>query len=161
MSAETQKTRRTSPSSVEYRFALLRIRLPAGTARSGAQRVPAGAAGLAGKAFPAVRFEPVDERPLGHDPGRVDPVLRLVIVPLDLDEVRGVTESRMLEQVPRVTPEVAVVHQPVQIALEVDVVDGVEPGQRRVEPDVGLAELAAEQELAPGQPLLQRLQGSE
>ena len=99
--------------------------------------------------------------PFGHDPGRIDPLLRLVVVPLDLHEVGGVAEAGALVEIPRVAPQVRVVGQPVQVALEVQVVDGVEPGQRREQPDVGLGQLAAEQEPAPAQPLLQRVQRGE
>ena len=95
---------------------------------------------------PAVRFEPADVRALGHDPGRINPLLRLVVMPLDLHEVGRVAKAGRLVEVPGVAPQVRVVGQPVQIALEVDVVDGVEPGQRGEQPDVGLGYLAAEQE---------------
>src|SRR5215471_21741668 len=99
-----------------------------------------------------VRFVPVDLRPYGNYAVSVmgtAPFGRLVVVALDLAEVGCLAESRVGVQVTRIPPQVAVVAQPPHVAVEHLVVDGVEPGQRRVEPHVSLGEHGAEQEAAP------------
>ncbi len=84
-----------------------------------------------------------------------------VVVPLGLLEVDRVAEPRRLEQVPRVRPQHRHLGELVPVALEVAVVDGVEPGQRGPQPDVGLGDRIADQVAAGGQPLGQPVQPGE
>ena len=66
-----------------------------------------------------VRRQPVDDRAFRHDARGIDVVVRHVVVTLDVIEVDGVTETWPLEEVARVAPQVRIVDQPPQIALEV------------------------------------------
>src|SRR5215472_9649386 len=111
-----------------------------------------------------VRFVPADLRPYRNYAVSVMgtvPFGGLVVVALDLAEVSCLAESRMGVQVTRVPPKVAVITQPPHVAVEHLVVDRVEPGERRVEPDVSLGEQGAEQEAAPGQALVERVKRRE
>ena len=85
-------------------------------------------------------------------------LLHDVVVLLDLVEVGVVAERRGLEQVARVAPEVRQLGQLLPVALEVAVVDGVEPRQRGEQPDVGLGDRVAHQEATVGEPLLEPVQ---
>ena len=80
---------------------------------------------------------------------------------LDLREVRRVAEAGGLEQVAGVAPQRAELGQLLPVALEVAVVDGVEAGQRREQPDVGLGDRVAHEVAAVGQPLLEPVQRGE
>src|SRR6476620_539841 len=91
------------------------------------------ASGCARKTVPVVRRQPVHVGTLRDYPGRVDPVLRLVVVRLNLHEIGRVAEPATLVQVPGVPPQMRIVYEPVQVALEVGVVNGVEPDQGREE----------------------------
>src|SRR5215467_7787635 len=111
-----------------------------------------------------VRFVPVDLRPNRNYAVSVMgtvPFGRLVVVALDLADVGCLPEARVGVQVTRVRPQVPVIAQPPDVAVEHLVVDGVEPGQCRVKPDVSLGQQGAEQEAAPGQPFVERVEGRE
>jgi len=82
-----------------------------------------------------------------------------VVVPLDLVEVDGVAEPRGLEQVAGVRPQHRHLGELVAVALEVAVVDRVEPHQRREEADVCLGDRVAHQVATIGQPGLQPVHG--
>src|SRR5262249_52518204 len=73
--------------------------------------------------LPVVRLGPVQHRPGGHEPLRVQVRVGRVVVPLDVIEVRGRAEGRVLVEVTGVAPEVRVVHDPVHVRLEVGDVD--------------------------------------
>ncbi len=77
---------------------------------------------------------------------------------LDLLEVDGVAETGRLEQVPRVPPQRRELGQLPAVALEVAVVDGVEPHEGREEADVGLRDRVPDQIAPVPKPLLQPFQ---
>jgi hypothetical protein len=68
-------------------------------------------------------------------------------------EVGGVAEPGGLEQVAGVGPQHRQLAELVPVALEVAVVDGVEPGERREQPHVGLGDGVAHQVALRRQPL--------
>ncbi len=69
---------------------------------------------------------------------------------LDLHEVDGVAEAGCLEQIARIGPQRREVRQPVPVALEVPVVDGIEPDERGEQAHIGLGDgLAHEIALRP------------
>jgi hypothetical protein len=83
------------------------------------------------------------------------------VVLLDLGEVGCVVESGGLVQVAGVGPEHRQLGQLVPVALEVVVVDGVEPDQRGEQADVGLGDGVADQVPAGAQVLGQDVQAVE
>ena len=87
--------------------------------------------------------------------------MHLVVVLLGLLEVDRVAEPRRLEQVPGVAPQHRHLGQLVPVALEVAVVDRVEPDQRGPQPDVGLGDRVADQVSPGGQPFGQPVQPGE
>jgi hypothetical protein len=82
---------------------------------------------------------------LGDDPGRVDLVVRAVVVALDLVEVHGLAEAGGLEQVTGVGPERRHLGEFRAVALEVPVVRGVEAHQGGEEADIRLGELVTDE----------------
>ncbi|STX14334.1 Uncharacterised protein [Kytococcus sedentarius] len=119
----------------------------------------AGTERRAAELLAAVGLEqPGHVRPRGHDAGGVHLAVHLVVVLLDLLEVRGVAEARGLEEVPQVGREHR--HRPQRgaVALEVPLVHRVEAHQRGEQPDVGLGDVLAHQVAAVGQVLLQPVQ---
>jgi hypothetical protein len=100
-----------------------------------------------------MRREPARQiRPEGDDAGRVDAGVHLVVVPLDVVEVDGVTEPRRLVEVAGVRPQDLILRQLPAVALEVAVIDGVEADQRGEQPDVRLGDRVADQIALPRQP---------
>src|SRR5512145_1822515 len=71
---------------------------------------------------PPVRPVEINERPARHDPARVHPQMALEVVPLDVLEVDRPCDPRVLVQIAGVRPQVRIVREPPQIALEVVVV---------------------------------------
>ena len=120
-------------------------RSPAATAERGACRCRRRPA----ERRPPVRLQPVRQvRTARDDAARVDGPVHLVVVPLDVVEVDRVAEPRRLEQVPRVRPQHRQLGQLLPVALEVAVVDGVEPDQRGEQPDIRLGDRVT-QEVPP------------
>ena len=64
---------------------------------------------------------------------------------LDVDEVDRVAEPGRLEQVAGVGPQHRQLGQLLAVALELAVVDGVEAGQGREQPDIGLGDGVADE----------------
>src|SRR5215472_7409744 len=106
----------------------------------------------------AGRRGPVEQWAVRHDAGWVQARVGAVVVPLDLVEPGGVAEGGQRVQVARVRPQVRVVADPAQVALEVRVVDRIEPRERHPQPHVRLGELVADQEALSGKPLLEIIQ---
>ncbi len=82
--------------------------------------------------------------------------MHAVVVRLDLVEVDRLPEARRLEQVARVAPQGGQLAQLLAVALEVAVVDRVEPDQGREEPHVGLGDLLTHQVTTAGQAVLEQ-----
>jgi hypothetical protein len=68
-----------------------------------------------------------------------------VVVVLDVVEVDGLGDARVLVQLARVGPQVRVVDEPPEVALEVADIDRIEADQGGEQPPVGLGEPVAEQ----------------
>ena len=80
----------------------------------------------------------------GDDPARVQLRVRAVVVAPDLVEPDGRGDSGQLVQIAQIGPEVLVVDDPAQAALEVDRVDGVEADQGREQPPIALERFGTE-----------------
>src|SRR4051794_19927974 len=87
----------------------------------------------------------------GDDPARVDLRVRAVVVAPYLVEPHGAGDSWLLVEVAQVWPQMRIVDDPPQAALEVDRVYGVETDQGREQPPVSLDGLAAEQVTPAGE----------
>src|SRR5690349_2893422 len=110
----------------------------------------------------AMRRREVQYRADRHDLRRVDGTMAHVIMAFDVIEPHGPGDARKLIEIAREAPQVRVLVDVAQVALEVAVIDGVEADQRREEPYVGLGQPVAQQ-IAPAaaQPLLQPVQRPE
>ena len=75
------------------------------------------------------------------DTGRIDVVVRHVIMPLDVVEVHGVGDAVGLIEVFEVAEEVRVVDDPPKVALEMTVVDSVEAYEGDEQAPVGFNKL--------------------
>ncbi|CAM5550473.1 hypothetical protein SVIOM342S_06727 [Streptomyces violaceorubidus] len=118
--------------------------------------------GAPAQLLPVVGREPAGPiRAHGHDAGRVDAGVHLVVVALDVVEVDGVPEPGRLEEITDVGPQHRVLRQLPAVALEVAVVDGVEADQGREQPDLRLRDRVPDQVALPLQPGRQLLQASE
>lgn len=76
--------------------------------------------------------------------GRVDVVVRDIVMPLDMVKIHRFGDTTGLVQVAKIAGEVRVVHNPSDITLEMAVIDRVEPNQRDKKPPVGLHEFRPE-----------------
>ena len=109
---------------------LVAARERAAAVRAGPQR-PNGAPSPPTRSPAPVGRVPVLVGADGDDPARVDQGVGHVVVAADVVEAHRLGDAGRLVEVARVRPEVRVVDDPAQAALEVDVVDGVEAQQRR------------------------------
>src|SRR3569833_1435583 len=122
----------------------------------------AGAEGPAAEFLPAVRGEPAGGvRAERHDAAGVHDAVDDVVVLLDLREVDRVAEAGGLEEIAGVRPEHRHLGELVPVALEVPVVDGVEAGERREQPDVGLGDRVADEVAARREAFLQQVEAAE
>ncbi len=103
---------------------------------------------------PMRRFE-IQNRPDGDDPVRIDRVVAVVIVAGDVVHEDRVRHARHLIQRARVIPQIRIIDDAAAVALEVAVIDRIEPHQRGEQTPVGLGHAVAHQEALVRQPLLQ------
>ena len=97
----------------------------------------------------AVGLVPVDDRPLGHDAARVHALVAAIVVLLDVEEVDGLRHARVLVQLARVRPQVRVVDETLEVALEMADVDRIEARERGEQAEIRLGDpLAREIALA-------------
>jgi hypothetical protein len=61
----------------------------------------------------------------GHNSSRVDVVMGDVVVTLDMIELHGLGNTRLLVQVTQITVQIRIVHDPAYVALEMAVIDGI------------------------------------
>lgn len=78
------------------------------------------------------------------DTGRIDIVVRDVIMPLDMVEIHGPGDTLGLVEVFEISEEIRIIDDSPDIALKVSVVDRVEPNQRDKQPPVGFHEFRSE-----------------
>jgi hypothetical protein len=83
-----------------------------------------------------------------------------VVVVLDVAEIDGLGDARVLVELAGVGPEVPIVDEPPEVALEVADIDGIEADQRREQPPVGLGERVAGQIALARQALLEPVKAS-
>ena len=82
------------------------------------------------QSFAIVRFSQIKRRTDGDDSSRINFSVRHVIVALDVIEVHGLCDTRLLIQIHQITLQVWVISDAPQIALEMAVVDGIEANKR-------------------------------
>src|SRR5690242_7718441 len=73
---------------------------------------------------------------------------------LDLIDAHGLGDVWHLIEIAGVIPQIGIVGDPPQVALEVAVIDAVEPHQRSEQPPVRLGSLSSHQIALPRKPLL-------
>src|SRR5215475_4839937 len=81
--------------------------------------------------LPPVRRPEIEDRAERHDSRRVHAAVAPVVVALDVIEVDRLGDAGVLVEVAGVRPEIRVVGEPAEVALEVVVVHGVEADERR------------------------------
>ena len=77
-----------------------------------------------------------------------------IVMPLDVVDVHGLRDTRMLIEIEQVAMEMGVVEDPADIAFEVAVIYGVETHQGAEEPPVRFHDPVPKKESARRQPLL-------
>ena len=64
--------------------------------------------------------------------------VRHVVMTLDVIEIDGIGDARLLIQIHQITLQIGIVDDTAQVALEMAVIDGVEPNERAKKPPVRL-----------------------
>ena len=77
--------------------------------------------------------------------------MAVVVVPLNVVEVHGLRDYRMLVKVSQVVRQVGVIHDALSVALEVIDVDRIEPNQRREQANIGLSHVIANEVALPSE----------
>src|ERR1700712_2430973 len=92
------------------------------------------------------RRVPVQQRPERHDAVRIDGRMTLIIMGLDVPEIDGLAEARLLKEKSCVVPKRFVIGDAAQVAFEMTVIDGIETHQRGEQADIRFGERVADQE---------------
>src|SRR5271169_3289941 len=103
--------------------------------------------------LPVMRGREIDRRPGGHDTRGIDAAMTLIIVSLDVLSIDGFRKAGGLVKIPSVGPEVRVIDDAFQIALEVSKVHQIESHERREQTNIGLGEPVTNQKALPAESL--------
>ena len=87
----------------------------------------------------------INHRPQGHNLVGVHPWVAHVVMALDVVHIAGGFKGGLLVEIAQVAPEVGIVNNAVQVALEVDVVDRIKPIEGGKEANIGFGEAIATQ----------------
>lgn len=79
------------------------------------------------KPIAAMRLFQIQDRSFGHNSSWIDLGMAHVIVALDVIEIAGFLNTRKLVDIAQIPPEVGVVHNPLDIAFEMDIIDWIKP----------------------------------
>ncbi len=74
-----------------------------------------------------MRRVPVNDRAERHDPVRIDRAVAGIVVQLVVLEINRFGDAGPLIEIPRITPQVRVIHQTSEITFEVSEINRVEP----------------------------------
>ena len=112
-----------------------------------------------GERVSSMRAQQVHRGTDGDNTGRIDVIMREVVMPLDVIEIYRVRNAGHLIEVFEVTGQIRVVDDAPEVAFEMSMIDGVKPDEGDKESPIGFDELRAE-EIAPlaesGVQLIQR-----
>ena len=97
----------------------------------------------AGQALATVRSQKVEIRPEWNNAGRIDRLVALIVMLLDMLEIGRPCDTGMLIELAGESPEIGVVHDAAQVAFEVSDIDSVESHQCREQPPIGLGKTPA------------------
>src|SRR5260221_2060375 len=93
----------------------------------------------------SARRQEVELRPDGDNARRVERRVALIIVPLDMREIDGRSDARVLVELAGIISEVRVVDEPPHIAFEMPYIDGIKAHERCEQPPIRFSQaLAAE-----------------
>jgi hypothetical protein len=96
--------------------------------------------------FPAsVRLGQIEFGADWYDAGGINCCLRHVVVTLDVIEVDGLGDTRLLVQIHQVSLKIRVINNASDVALEVAVIDDVEPDQGAEKSPIGFNDAVAEE----------------
>src|SRR5215204_3239375 len=110
---------------------------------------------------PFVRPGEIEDRTLRHDAGRVDALVAPIVMLLYVVHVHRLRHTRLLIEISQISPQVRIVHDAPQVALEVSMVNGVEAHQGGKQAPVGLRHAVAAQVAPPSEnilPIIQRIE---
>ena len=92
-----------------------------------------------------MRFHQIEFWADRYDAGGINLCLRHVIVTLDVIEVDGLCDTRLLVQIHQVSLKIRVINNASDVALEVAVIDDVKPDQGAEKSPVGFDDAVAEE----------------
>src|SRR5947208_15044515 len=95
--------------------------------------------------LPTVRLCQIKRWADGNDPGRINLRVRHIIMALDVIEINGVSYSGLLIQIHQVALQIRVINDAAQVALEMAVINHVEPDKRAKKSPVGFDNAIPEQ----------------
>src|SRR3974390_1157164 len=90
-----------------------------------------------------------------YDTGRIYSAMAHVIVPFDMQKVHCRWDSGQLIDVARIGPEIRVIDDPPNVALEMSMIDRVEANERGEQPYIRLGQCVSEQKASMPEAFLQ------
>jgi len=115
----------------------------------------------------AYRFSGVDESfsSLGRiqillwsnrdNPGRIDVIVRVVVMPFDVVEVDGLGNPGLLIKISQVTVQVRVIDDAPDVAFEMSVVNRIKPNKRYEQTPIGFQRLRSKKKSPSGESIVQ------
>ena len=106
-------------------------------------------------------LQELERRADRDDACRIDVRVSDVVMALDVIEIHGLGDARLLIEIHEVVLKVFVVYDPSNIAFEVPVVDRIKSNERTKEPPIRLHDLSTEEEPSRGEALIQFVESGE
>src|SRR5258708_40233064 len=97
-------------------------------------------------------------RPDRHNSGRVDVVVRVVVVRFDAVKVDRLSNARLLIQISQITVKVSVIEDATEVAFKMPVVNRIKSNKCNEQTPVGLQGLRSEEKSPSRESLIQLIQ---
>ena len=97
-------------------------------------------------------------RPDRHNLGRVDVVVRVVVVPFDVVEVDRLSNPRLLIQISQITVKVSVIEDATDVAFKMPVVDRIKSNKCNEQTPIGFQGLRSEKKSPSRESIIQLIQ---
>ena len=90
-----------------------------------------------------------------HNPGRIDVIVGVVVVPFDVVEVDGLSNPRLLIKISQIAVQVRVIDDSTEVAFEMSVVNRVKSNKRYEQAPIGFQRLRSKKKSLTGESIIQ------
>jgi hypothetical protein len=90
-----------------------------------------------------------------HNPGRIDVIVGVVVMPFDVVEVDGLGNPRLLIKISQIAIQVRIIDDTTDVAFEMSMVNRVKPNKRYEQAPIGFQRLGAKKKSLSGESIIQ------